>query len=34
MLQNGMPRFAGLTELEAEGIQHYIRSEVPSGEEE
>jgi quinohemoprotein ethanol dehydrogenase len=34
MLQNGMPRFADLTELEAEGVRHYIRSEVPSGEED
>jgi quinohemoprotein ethanol dehydrogenase len=34
LLQNGMPRFTSLTEIEAEGIQHYIRSQVPAPEGE
>ena len=30
LLENGMPRFASLSEIEAEGVRHYIRSRVPS----
>jgi quinohemoprotein ethanol dehydrogenase len=32
--QMGMPQFSGLSEIEAGALQHYIRAQVPSGEEE
>jgi len=32
--QMGMPQFSGLSEIEAGALQHYIRAQVPSGDEE
>ena len=32
--QMGMPQFSNLSEIEAGALQHYIRAQVPSGEEE
>jgi quinohemoprotein ethanol dehydrogenase len=31
-LERGMPRFADLTELQADALRHYIRSQVPAAE--
>lgn len=33
LLQNGMPRFSDFTELQADALRHYIRSQVPPVEE-
>jgi quinohemoprotein ethanol dehydrogenase len=33
-LDKGMPRFADLTEVQADALQHYIRSQVPPAEDE
>jgi hypothetical protein len=30
----GMPQFSNLSEIEAGALQHYIRAQVPGGEEE